>query len=117
MSGGLKLTRAVACIVLLASTAASAQQLPPEYLGRVGGVDNEVCVSPTITSGSAYAASNSIGGLIVLPNSFLTANAGVLQSVQLTIKSTQTAEFDIVFFLGAAEHGVRGQNDTGPGRI
>ena len=98
MSGGLKLTRAVACIVLLASTAASAQQLPPGYLGRVGGVDNEVCVSPTITSGSAYAAANSIGGLIVLPNSFLTANSGVLQSIRLTIQSTQTAEFDIVFF-------------------
>jgi hypothetical protein len=89
----------LACLaLLLATSSVQAQQLPPNYLGRVGGVDNEVCVLPTITSGSAYAAGNSIGGLIVLPNSFLTANSGALQSVRLTIKSTQTAEFDIVFF-------------------
>jgi hypothetical protein len=87
----------LACIALLLSTSAHTQQLPPNYLGRVGGVDGEVCISPTVTAG-AYVAGNVVGGLITFPNAFLTADAGVLQSVRLTIKSTQTAEFDIVFF-------------------
>jgi hypothetical protein len=86
------------CIALLFATAAAqAQQLPPNYLGRVGGADNEACASPAV-SAATYSAGNSVGGLIALPNAFSSANSGVLQSVRLTIKSTQTAEFDIVFF-------------------
>jgi hypothetical protein len=81
---------------LLLSTAAQAQ-LPSNYIGRTGGVTNEVCVSPIVTAG-AYVAGNDVGGLIMLPNAFLTANAGELQSVRLTFKSVQTLEFDVVFF-------------------
>ena len=93
-----RMKKSLACIIaLLLSPAAQAQQLPPNYVGRVGGVTNEVCVSPTVTAG-AYTAGNVVGGLITFPNAFLTANTGVLQSVRLTSKSVQTAEFDITFF-------------------
>ena len=92
------LARLVAITALLASTAASAQQLPPNYLGRVGGVTTEVCAVPVITPSSAYSAGNSVGGLITLPAAFLSTNSGILQSVRLTSKSAQTAEFDVTFF-------------------
>lgn len=86
-------------IALLLSTAAQAQtpQLPSNYIGRVGGVTTEVCAVPVVTAG-LYAAGNSVGGLIVLPNAFLSANAGILTSIRLTIKSVQTVEFDVTLF-------------------
>jgi hypothetical protein len=86
----------VGCIALLLSTTAQAQ-LPPNYLGRVGGVVNETCVTPTVTAG-AYVAGNSVGGLITLPSAFLSANTGILRSIRLTSKSVQTAEFDVTLF-------------------
>ena len=92
------LARLVAVTALLASTAASAQQLPPNYLGRVGGVTTEVCAVPVITPSSAYSAGNSVGGLITLPAAFLSTNSGILQAVRLTSKSAQTLEFDVTFF-------------------
>jgi hypothetical protein len=87
----------VAGFVLLATSSVRAQQLPSSYIGRFGGVTTEVCVTPIVTAGT-YSAGTVGGGMIALPNAFLTANAGVLQSVRLTSKSAQTAEFDIVFF-------------------
>ena len=92
------MNKILACIAaLLLSTAAQAQQLPPNYIGRAGGVTTEVCVTPAVTA-AAYSAGNVVGGLITLPAAFLSANAGVLQSIRLTSKSTQTAEFDVTFF-------------------
>jgi hypothetical protein len=84
-------------IALLLSTAAQAQQ-PPNYMGRVGGVTNEVCVTPAITASSAYTTGDVVGGLITLPSAFLSTNSGILQAVRLTSKSVQTAEFDVTFF-------------------
>jgi hypothetical protein len=86
----------LACLALLTSTAAQAQ-LPPNYIGRTGGVTNEICVTPVVTAG-AYVAGNDVGGLVSLPGAFLSANTGRLQSVRLTFKSVQTLEFDVVFF-------------------
>jgi hypothetical protein len=83
--------------LLLLATAAQAQQLPSNYMGRTGAVTAEVCVTPIVTAG-AYVAGNVVGGLITFPNAFLTANAGELQSVRLTFKSVQTLEFDVTFF-------------------
>ena len=85
-----------ACVVLLATTSVHAQQ-PPNYMGRVGGVTREVCVTPTVSTG-AYTAGNVVGGLITLPSAFLSTNSGILQAVRLTFKSAQTAEFDVTFF-------------------
>lgn len=85
-------------LALMASANAQTLQLPPEYIGRTGGVTTEVCVTTTVTASSAYVTGNVVGGLITLPNAFLIANAGILQSVRVTSKSTQTAEFDVTFF-------------------
>ena len=87
----------VAGFVLLATSSVRAQQLPSSYIGRFGGVTTEVCVTPIVTAG-AYTAGYVVGGLITLPGAFLSANSGVLQSVRLTSKSAQTAEFDVTFF-------------------
>jgi hypothetical protein len=86
----------IACIALLLSTAASAQQ-PPNYMGRVGGVTKEVCTVPTVSTG-AYSAGEVVGGLLAFPSAFLSTNSGILQAVRLTFKSAQTAEFDVTFF-------------------
>jgi hypothetical protein len=83
--------------IAIGSAPAQSQQLPPNYIDRVGGVTNEVCVTPTVTAG-LYDAGNSVGGLITLPGAFLSANTGMLQSIRLTFKSVQTAEFDVTFF-------------------
>jgi hypothetical protein len=85
-----------ACATLIAG-AAQAQQPPPNYMGRVGGVTKEVCVTPVVTSGSAYSAGNVVGGLITFANAMLSANSGSLQSIRMTTKSVQSAEFDISF--------------------
>jgi hypothetical protein len=88
---------AVAVLLLLAAVSRAFAQLPPDYLGRTGGVTQEVCVTPAVTAG-AYSAGNVVGGLITLPAAFLIANSGVLQSIRLTVKSVQAAEFDVTFF-------------------
>jgi hypothetical protein len=87
----------VAGFVLLSTSSVQAQQ-PPNYMGRVGGVTKEVCVTPTVTASSAYTAGNVVGGLITLPSAFLSTNSGILHAVRLTSKSVQTAEFDVTFF-------------------
>jgi hypothetical protein len=63
----------------------------------VAGKTAEVCVSPTVTA-SAYTAGNIVGGKLTLANAFTAVGSGVLQSVRLTFKSVQTAEFDIYQF-------------------
>jgi hypothetical protein len=91
-----KVSAAVLAGLMLASPALA--QAPPNYMGRVGGVTKEVCVSPTVTASSAYTAGNAVGALITFPSAFLSANSGILHSVRLTSKSVQTAEFDVSFF-------------------
>lgn len=69
--------------------------------GPLSGIPaNEVCVTPTVTAGSAYTTGNVVGGLIALPNMVRpNPGSGVLQAVRLTSKSNQSAsEFDVTFF-------------------
>lgn len=68
----------------------------PLTLGRA---TIEVCVTPTITSGSSYSAGNVVGGLLAF-NGAVNAGllSGELRSVRLTSRSVQSAEFDVTFF-------------------
>jgi hypothetical protein len=86
-----------AAMVLPCAAQAQLGQLPPNYAGRLGAVTQQVCATPVVTAG-AYSAGNVVGGLITLPNVMLQANAAQLQSVRLTFKTTQSAEFDVSFF-------------------
>jgi hypothetical protein len=63
----------------------------------VAGKTTEVCVTPTVTA-SAYTTGNVVGGKITLANAFGSLGTGILQSVRLTFKSVQTAEFDAYEF-------------------
>jgi hypothetical protein len=85
---------------LIGGTASAQQlpQMPPDYMGRYGGVTQEVCTVLNVTPSSAYSAGNVVGGLIPLANVFLPSNSAVLQSIRLTSKSVQTAEFDVTLF-------------------
>ncbi|PUE09002.1 hypothetical protein B9Z51_08700 [Limnohabitans sp. T6-5] len=68
---------------------------------HVGGT-SQVQVVPTVTSASAYAAGNIVGGLLTFANAVQgTVLSGVLESVTLAIKSTQTASFKL-YLLSAA---------------
>lgn len=58
----------------------------------------EVCVTPAITSGSAYSAGNEVGGLLAFNSAVNGLLTGELRSVRLDSLSTQTAEFDLTFF-------------------
>jgi hypothetical protein len=54
--------------------------------------------TPTITSGSAYASGNAVGGLITLSNVVAkTGQGGRIESVTLYSKSAQTGEIDFVW--------------------
>lgn len=63
----------------------------------VAGKTSEVCVSPAVTA-SAYAAGNVVGGKLTLANAFGAVGSGVLQSIRITFKDVQTAEFDAYEF-------------------
>src|SRR3974390_2047346 len=68
-------------------------------VGTVGGLTRKACVVPTVTSGSAYASGNNVGGLLQLSPAWRTSaqgapdQGGVVQSIRLNFKSAQTAPF------------------------
>jgi hypothetical protein len=55
-------------------------------------------LTPTITSGSAYAANDVVGGLLTLSPLRLAAGSGILQSLSIVDESNQKAELDFIFF-------------------
>jgi hypothetical protein len=64
----------------------------------VGGT-SQVQVTPAVTAASAYATGNIVGGLITFANAVQgTVLSGVLESITLAIKSTQTATFKLYLF-------------------
>ena len=64
----------------------------------VGGT-SQVQVTPTVTSASAYAANNVVGGLLTFANAVQsTVLSGVITSVSVAVKSTQTAGFKLYLF-------------------
>jgi hypothetical protein len=66
----------------------------------VGGT-SQVQVTPTLTSASAYASGNVVGGLLTFPNIVnSTVKSGVLESISIAIKSLQTASFKLYIFKG-----------------
>ena len=66
----------------------------------VGGT-SQVQVTPTVTAASAYASGNVVGGLLTFNNAVQSnVLSGVLESVTLAVKSTQTASFKLYLFNG-----------------
>ena len=64
----------------------------------VGGT-SQVQVTPAVTAASAYVAGNVVGGLLIFANAVQgTVLSGVLESITLAIKSTQTASFKLYLF-------------------
>ena len=64
-----------------------------------GDAHAEVCVVPTVTSGSAYTTGNVVGGLLAFSSGVRSQYlAGIIQSVRLETNTVQTAEFDVTFF-------------------
>jgi hypothetical protein len=67
----------------------------------VGGT-SQVQVTPAVTAASAYVTGNVVGGLLTFANVVqATVLSGVLESVTLAIKSTQTATFKLYLFRSA----------------
>lgn len=67
----------------------------------VGGT-SQVQVTPTVTSASAYATGNVVGGLLTFPNIVnSTVKSGVLESISIAVKSLQTTSFKLYIFKGA----------------
>lgn len=52
----------------------------------------------TVTSGAAYTAGNSVGGKLTLAACKTSESPGLIQSVVLTFKATQTDAYRVVFF-------------------
>jgi hypothetical protein len=66
----------------------------------VGGT-SQVQVTPTVTSASAYATGNIVGGLLTFPNIVnSTVKSGVLESITIAVKSLQTTSFKLYIFSG-----------------
>ena len=96
----------VAGIALLLSSADLAQADTPV---TAGGWTDEACTGQAqntplvVTASSAYTANNEVGPLLALQFARTSpgtpASSGILQSVTLTSKSVQTAEFDISLFV------------------
>jgi hypothetical protein len=90
---------AVAAALFFGASAWAVTSNTGQGIGQVGGFSPEICQPLVVTISSAYTAGNEVGGLVTFPNAvhsnILTA---VLESVRLTSKSVQTAEFDITPF-------------------
>jgi hypothetical protein len=63
-------------------------------------VSARITLNPTIST-SAYVAGNNVGGLLTFTSAFGAATTGVLQSISIAIKSTQSAGFKLYTFASA----------------
>jgi hypothetical protein len=59
---------------------------------------SSITANPTVTSGSAYAIGNIVGGLLALANAFGPACSGIIQSASVVLKSTQTVALKLYVF-------------------
>jgi hypothetical protein len=93
---------------LLLSTALCIGAARADSPVTAGGWTDESCTGQgsntalVVTASSAYSANNEVGPLLALQFARLPpgpAQSGILQSVTLTSKSVQTAEFDVSFFI------------------
>lgn len=96
---------AAAALALIASCGLAHADTPV----TAGGWTDEACTGQgsntalVVTASSAYTANNEVGPLLALQFGRTAvgtpAPSGILQSVTLTSKSVQTAEFDVSFFI------------------
>ena len=59
---------------------------------------SQIQVNPTITSGSAYAAGNCVGGKLTFASALGAQLSGTLQNITIASKSVQTAGFKLYLF-------------------
>ncbi len=68
------------------------------HVGEVGSNLVKVTATPTVTSGSAYASNNVVGSLLTFSGvGRVSSGTGLIQSVTLEFKSSQTASTDFVW--------------------
>ncbi len=107
MPANTQLGNAPVGLMELAGTAIDSTGLPVKINQTTHGVTNAVHVGgmgngeivPAITASSAYAAGNIVGGLLTFPNMVQAkALSGVLESIAIKVKSTQSAGFVLDLF-------------------
>jgi hypothetical protein len=72
-------------------------QILPIKSGGVSSTTN-VTATPTVTSGSAYAAGNTAGGLMTFTAAMLASQSGTLQSIRISCKTVQTTGIKLYLF-------------------
>ena len=81
------------------STPAVTPNATEVHLGEIGGNQNTVTVAQTVTSASAYASGNCVGGKITISNAArVSAGSGLLQEIAINSKSAQTTQMDVILF-------------------
>lgn len=66
----------------------------------IGFQHKRIVVSPTITSGSAYAAGNALGGLLTFPNAAFRGTAsGIVRAIAISDKAKQASAMDLILFI------------------
>jgi hypothetical protein len=70
--------------------------------------------APTVTvTAGAYTSGQVVGGLITITNAFrVSGGSGVIQSVNVTVKTSLTAPYDIFFFDSNPSNGTYTDNAT-----
>ena len=74
--------------------------------GPVTSAANVIAVPLTVTASSAYAAGNVVGGLQVIATGLSQSQSVILTDLLVNVKSTQTGEFDVVFFSSAPANSI-----------
>lgn len=91
-------------IALLKAIVSAEGAALPEGANVIGGILGrtiEVSATPTVTSGSAYASGDVIGGKLTFANAVDAVDGcGVLSSVRIACKSVQTAGLKLYLFSG-----------------
>ena len=57
-----------------------------------------VTLNPTVTASSAYSSGNEVGPLLSFSSAFRAANSGVLESIAISVKSTQSNAYKLYVF-------------------
>ncbi len=69
------------------------------HIGEVGGKLAVISVTPVVSSGTAYAAGDAVGGLLSFANAVrVAAGSGVIRSLVLADKGKQSADLDLLLF-------------------
>lgn len=73
-------------------------QATQNNIGNVGGKTVSITLTPTVAATNSYGTNYVVGGKLTFANAFTSTGTGIIQSVDVNIKKTETSGFTLFLF-------------------